>query len=199
MAAAPRVTGLRQRGAARIEIELDGASWRVVPLVALQQTALAVGSALDRGAARELGRALRRHRALSVAVGALRGRDHTTASLARRLAARGVRPAERSETLAVLGRAGLVDDTRFAHDRAALLARRGGGDRRIAFDLERQGVAAELAAAAIAALEPERERAQRIVDERGRTAKTLRALAAQGFSEEALEGLVAEADAGALG
>jgi len=193
------VTGLRRRGTTRIEIELDGVPWRVVPLEALQETALTVGSALDRTAARELGRALRRHRALAVAVGALRSRDHTTASLARRLTARGVRPAERSETLAVLDRAGLVDDTRFAHDRAAVLARRGAGDRRIAFDLEREGVVPELAAAAIAALEPERERAQRIVEGRGRTVRTLRFLAAQGFSEDALEDLVAEVDAGALG
>jgi hypothetical protein len=43
----------------------------------------------------------------------------------------------------------------------------------------------------VAQLEPERDRAARIVERRGRSVKTARYLASHGFGEEALEGVVA--------
>ena len=95
-------------------------------------------------------------------------------------------------------RAGLVDDHRFAHDRASVLAARGAGNSLIADDLERQGVAEDEIRAALEALEPESVRVARIVEARGRTAKTARHLAAKGFSEESLESLVAELSSDAI-
>jgi SOS response regulatory protein OraA/RecX len=99
---------------------------------------------------------------------------------------------ERADVLERLDRAGYLDDERFALRRASALAGRGAGDGLIRDDLERRGVPAELVAAAIAALEPEASRAARIVERRGWSAKTARHLAARGFGEDAVAGLVAE-------
>lgn len=123
---------------------------------------------------------------------ALEARDHTRASLAARLARRGLDEASCQDAVEALARAGYVDDERFAHGRAAALTRRGAGDALIRADLERQGVPLDVAEAALAALEPERVRAERVVAARGRTPRTLRLLAAKGFEEDSLEGLVAE-------
>jgi regulatory protein len=196
---APVVTALRARGSNRVQIELDGAPWRVVPLEAVLSAGLSVGDELERATARMLGRELRRLEARGVAVRALRARDHTAASLERRLAARGTTPGVRRETVAAAERAGLVDDERFAFRRAAVLAERGAGDLLIADDLERQGVPADAARRAMAALEPETARAQRLVEARGSSVKTLRFLGSKGFSEETLEQLVADLTADGIG
>jgi SOS response regulatory protein OraA/RecX len=193
----PVVTALRARGSGRVAIDLDGREWRIVPLEAAYAAGLVVGRGLDRGSARTLRRELRRLEAVSAAMRALRDRDHTEASLEQRLAARGVVPALRRETVGAVSRAGLVDDERFAAGRAELLARRGAGDELIADDLERQGVPAAAAEVAIAALEPEQDRIAAIIEARGRNARTARYLAARGFSEAALEPLVAELTADA--
>lgn len=141
--------------------------------------------------------------ALDAGLRALRARDHSAASLDARLERLGAGASERAAAIARLQEIGYVDDARFAHGRAAALAARGAGDTLIAADLERQGIGRDLAADAIAALEPEWERAARIVAQRGATPRTLRFLAAKGFSGEALEqlldGLVADATGGALG
>ena len=44
------------------------------------------------------------------------------------------------------------------------------------------------------ALEPERERAARLVEQRGRSVKTARYLASRGFGSDALEWVVARED-----
>jgi SOS response regulatory protein OraA/RecX len=98
-----------------------------------------------------------------------------------------VAPAVAKESLAVLKDAGVVDDRRFAANRAEALAGRGYGDAGIRHDLERQGIAGDLAAEVLTDLEPELDRARRIVDRRGPGARTARYLAARGFGEEALE------------
>jgi predicted GNAT family acetyltransferase len=54
-------------------------------------------------------------------------------------------------------------------------------------DLERRGVGADLVEAALGGLEPEAERAGRIVARRGTGAGTARYLAGKGFDEEVLE------------
>jgi regulatory protein len=125
---------------------------------------------------------------------ALRARDHTRASLAARLARGGLDEESCQDAVEALVRAGYVDDERFAHGRAVALARRGAGDAMIRDDLERQGVPSVLAAEALAGLEPERIRARRVVAARGRSVRTLRFLAAKGFSEESLEPFVADAE-----
>jgi len=194
----PVVTALRARGKDRVEIDLDGRSWRVVPTEAVFAVRLSVGRAVDRTTARALGRELRRLGSQALALRALRARDHTVASLERRLTDRGAAPGVRRETLEAMQRAGLVDDHRFACGRSSLLATRGAGNDLIADDLERHGVADEDIRAALEALEPEPIRADRIIEERGRTPRTARHLASKGFSEETLEALVADLSADAI-
>jgi regulatory protein len=130
--------------------------------------------------------------AVETALRALRFRDRTTAELDARLEQRGVGEAERERALETLERIGYVDDERFARSRAERLAERGSGDALIRDDLERRGVAAETVAAALAGIAPERERVARIVEQRGPGLKTARYLAARGFGEDSLEGIVAQ-------
>ena len=85
------VTALRERPRGRVEVELDGAPWRLVPAAAVVGAGLVVGRALDREAARTLGRELRRLEALGVAVRALRHRDLSRRRLEERLTRRGLR------------------------------------------------------------------------------------------------------------
>jgi regulatory protein len=192
MVAAPVVTGLRKAGRNRVAVELDGAPWRVLPAESVIAAGLHEGVALDRDHARRLRTELRRVAARDAALSALSRSDHTAATLSAKLAARGVAPAAREFALETMGRAGLVDDARFAHARAALLAERGAGDALIRDDLARRGVSPQLIAGAIAELDPEAERAERIVAAKGRSPKTLRHLAAKGFGNDVLEALVAD-------
>ena len=134
--------------------------------------------------------------AVEAAVRALRLRDRSAAELDERVRARGIEPDERREVLGTLERSGYVDDVRYAETRAATLAERGSGDALIRDDLERRGIAVETIAAAVASLEPERERAERIVRHRGATAKTARYLAAKGFDEEVAMAAVAREGGG---
>jgi regulatory protein len=190
------VTGLRERRRGRVEVELDGAPWRVVPVDAVVRAELRVGRPLDRETARTLGRELRRSRALDVAAQALRHRDHSRRSLEERLARRNVGSEATEATLAALERTGLVDDARVASSRAVAMADRGYGDAAIRFDLERQGLAGELVEDAVAGLVPERERAKQLVERRGAEPKTSRWLAGRGFDpasvEDAMESFAAD-------
>jgi SOS response regulatory protein OraA/RecX len=182
-----RVTALRERGG-RVEVELDGARWRSVPLDAAARVGLRVGLELDRLRLRELRHELRRADAGARALRALRHRDLATAELDARLERAGFSEAERGTTVARLADAGLVDDARLAAARAEILAARGQGDAAIRWDLERRGIAPDEVEAALALLEPERERAFRIVTERGSGPATARFLARRGFDEDAVEG-----------
>jgi regulatory protein len=168
-------------------VELDGAPWRTLPVDVVARAGLAEGRALDRPALRLLRHELRRAEALTVAGRALRRRDLSERELAERLARASVAPAAVEESLAVLSRAGLIDDARFARTRAGSLAERGYGDAAIKHDLGRQGVAPEAIQQALESLEAEGERARRLVERRGPGASTARYLASKGFGEEALE------------
>ncbi len=132
--------------------------------------------------------------AVEQALRALRFRDRSTAELAARLERSGVGAAEREQALATLERIGYVDDERFARTRAEQLAARGSGDALIRHDLEGRGIAPEHVESALEGLEPERERAARLVEHRGRSVKTARYLASRGFGADALEALVAPED-----
>jgi len=136
--------------------------------------------------------------AVETALRALRARDRSVFELESRLQQRGVGTTEQRETLELLARLGYVDDERFARSRAESLARRNCGDEMIRADLESRGVAAGRIDAALAGLEPERERAERIVASRGSSAKTARFLAARGFSQDAVETVVAPEEAEAV-
>ena len=183
----PVVTALRERPRSRVQIELDGGSWRLVPADAVVRAGLRVGAPIDRETARTLGRELRRAKALGVATTALRYRDHSRRSLEERLAGRGVAPAAGEAAIAALERAGLVDDGRVASARAETLASRGYGDAAIRFDLERRGIAGELVEAALAGLDPEPERARALVAKGGGGPATARRLASRGFDPGVLE------------
>jgi regulatory protein len=187
----PVVTALRERPRGRVEIDLDGAPWRLVPADAVVRSGLFVGRALDRETARTLGRELRRADALARAARALRPRDRSRRALDERLAQAGVRADAREEALGTLERVGLVDDARVAAQRAEALAGRGYGDAAIRYDLEHEGLAGELVEEALAALEPERERARTLVERRGAEARTGRWLAGRGFEAATIEDALA--------
>jgi SOS response regulatory protein OraA/RecX len=183
----PTVTRLRADRRGRVAVELDGAAWRTIPVDVVVRAGLAEGRVLERADLRLLGRELRRAEALLVATRALRGRDMSEQRLSERLERAAVAPAVVEESIGVLARAGLVDDARFAHNRAEGLAGRGYGDEAIRHDLAQQGVCGDLVEQALEGLEPERDRAGRIVARRGRGAKTARYLASKGFGQETLE------------
>lgn len=93
----------------------------------------------------------------------------------------------RVDALETLERVGYVDDARFAAGRAAALADRGYGDEAIRQLLQGEGVAAEVADGAVGALEPERERAVRLVARLGASSRTAGRLQRKGFGEESVE------------
>lgn len=181
------LTGLRELRRGRVAVELDGARWRTLPLDVVARVRLAEGEELDRPRLRELARELRRARAADVALRAVARREQSTAELDRRLRRRRVAPSLRAETVERLERAGLVDDERYALRRAESLAERGHGDASIAWRLARDGVSAEAATAAVAALPAELERARRLMEARGTGPRTARELARRGFGEAAVE------------
>ena len=181
------VTSLRERRGGRVAVELDGVPWRTLPADTIARAGLAVGRVLDRETARTLARELRRARALGDALQALRHGDLSRRRLDERLERRGIRADARAEALETLERAGFVDDRRIAGLRAATLADRGYGDAAIRVALERAGLAGELVFEALAGLEPEADRARRVLDRRGAGTRTLRWLAARGFEPGTLE------------
>jgi SOS response regulatory protein OraA/RecX len=138
-------------------------------------------------------------RALDVATKALAQRDFSERGLRARLERAGVEAAEAEAVLERLRDEGVLDDRRFGTNRAQALAERGKGDAAIRFDLEAQGLPAEVVDEALAALEPERVRAERIVARRGSGPATARLLAGRGFDQEAIEAAVASTPWAALG
>lgn len=166
------MTALRERARGRVDVELDGTHWRTLPADAVVRAGLLAGRALDRATARTLARELRTSDALRRATRALRHRDLSKRALAERLPA----PA-RDAAIGALERSGYLDDGRAAAGRATSLAARGWGDEAIRLRLEQEGFAGEPLEAALAALEPEPERA-RAFREGG---KTERWLASRGF------------------
>ncbi|HJQ74133.1 MAG TPA: RecX family transcriptional regulator, partial [Gaiellaceae bacterium] len=104
-----------------------------------------------------------------------------------RLTRAGHTAAAREDAIAVLDRAGLVDDARLAASRADLLAARGYGDAAIRADLRRRSIPDEAAADAVAALEPELDRVRAKLGGEIVTPAVVRRLAGRGFSRDTLE------------
>lgn len=132
-----------------------------------------------------------RAEALAVATRALARREHSRRSLRERLLRAQVSAGEADEVVEELLRLGLLDDGRFARERARVLAERGKGDAAIRSDLEQAGVEAAEIGAALAGLGPEPERAARLVARRGATLATARLLASRGFDDDVVAALVA--------
>ena len=124
---------------------------------------------------------------LELAAAELARRDLSPARLTEKLEARGVDAADAAAAVERLEAAGYVDEARFALTRAETLAERGWGDAGIRAELEAQGATGEAVEAALATLEPERDRALALVARFGASARTARRLAAKGFGEDALE------------
>lgn len=125
--------------------------------------------------------------AVDTAVRALSRRDRSETDVRRILERKGVSAAEAAAAVDVLRRLGALDDARFAARSAESLAERGYGDAAIAARLEQEGVKRELAAEAIAALEPEHERAAALAERRNRGLRTARWLSGRGFAPDAVE------------
>jgi regulatory protein len=188
------VTSLRERPRGRVEVDLDGVPWRLVPADAVVRSGLTVGRSLDRETARALGRELRRSEALDVALRALRYRDQSRRRLEQRLERRGTPADIREDAIEALERAGLVDDARVAAGRAQALAERGYGDAAIRFALEAEGLPAATVVQALSSLTREADRARELLTARGETLKTLRWLAGKGFDPATLEDVARFAD-----
>ncbi len=135
---------------------------------------------------------------IEIAARALRHRDRSRRQLEERLARAGVDDAGRREALETLERVGYVDDGRYARARAASLADRGYGDQAIRHELARDGIEPDEAAAALATLQPESERAAALVARLGPGPKTAARLGRKGFGDDAIEAAAgAEAGGGA--
>jgi SOS response regulatory protein OraA/RecX len=183
----PTVTGLRELKRGRVAVELDGRPWRVLPADAVVRAGLMVGCQLDRSTARELGREVRRARALAAATRTLATNDRSRQALEQRLMRAGHSAAAREDAIETLDRAGIVDDGRLASNRAELLARRGYGDAAIRADLRRRLIPSEAAADAVAALEPECDRVRPLLEGKSVTPALLRRLTGRGFSRDTLD------------
>jgi len=136
---------------------------------------------------------------LDLAARALRHRDRTRRQVEERLERAGVDDDARQGTLETLERIGYVDDRRYAHRRAQLLADRGYGDEAIRQFLEAEGVPGEALAEVLEELPAERERADGLLaaarDPRREAARLVR----RGFAPETVAEAVerAFADGGA--
>jgi regulatory protein len=138
-------------------------------------------------------------RALGVAVRVLARREYSRRGLRQRLERNGFGPAAVEAVVDELQEAGLLDDVRFAAERARVLAERGRGDAAIRAELEREDVEAAAIEAALAELEPERQRAERVVSRRGAGPATARLLAGRGFDEDVVAATVAHGRPAELG
>jgi SOS response regulatory protein OraA/RecX len=113
--------------------------------------------------------------------------------MASHLAERGYDDSDVRDALDAMVRVGALDDVRYAENRARALAERGAGDTVIRHDLRGAGIADSDVHGALSALEPERDRALRVLERRGVSPRTARYLVGKGFSEDVVRGLVAHA------
>ncbi|HST16039.1 MAG TPA: RecX family transcriptional regulator [Gaiellaceae bacterium] len=124
---------------------------------------------------------------LELAARALKHRDRSRNELDRRLEEAGIDASAREQALETLERIGYLDDRRFAATRAHTLAERGYGDEAIRVDLDREGVTAETAEAAVRGLEPEPERARSFVRRLGGRGNAAAQLLRRGFDPDSVE------------
>jgi regulatory protein len=120
-------------------------------------------------------------------VGALARRDLTSLELEQRLAQAGFDTEASADALARAAAAGYLDDARVARERARQLAERGSSDASIRAELQRRGVSELELEAALAAVAPEGERAERLSSRVGGGLRAARALARKGYPEDVIE------------
>ena len=125
--------------------------------------------------------------AFAAVVEALARRDLTSMELDRRLERAGFEADVRAEAIARAAGAGYLDDARVALERGRRLADRNASDAAIRVELERRGVEEEAVAAAISALVPETERAERLSRRIGGGTRAARTLCRKGYPEDVVE------------
>ncbi|MGD0272385.1 MAG: RecX family transcriptional regulator [Gaiellaceae bacterium] len=192
----PEITGLREISTSEVLVELDGALWRKIPLVAAARAGLSVGKRLEREDLRLIRRELRRAEALTKATRMLACRPLPRALLEDRLERKGVAPAALGEAVEALERAQYLNDHTYALGRAQSLAERGYGDVAVRYILEQEGVASELIEQAVASLEPEIERARAIALAIADRKRLLGRLARRGFDADTVEEIASDTRAG---
>jgi regulatory protein len=128
-------------------------------------------------------------------VRSLRVRPLSERRLRERLRTRGIRADVEEAALATLSDAGFVDDAQLARGRARALAERGWGDAGIAARLESEGLPEAEVGEAIASLEPESERARRVIRGLARR-KAWGLLQRRGFDPETIESILGDLDEG---
>jgi regulatory protein len=188
------LTAIRRARPGRVELEVDGRRWRVVPDEVVLRCGLAPGIVLERPLLRLLRHELRRAEALGLAVRAVSRHDLSAKHLRARLAARGVGSGVADAAVATLATAGVVDDSRTARSRAHALAGRGWGDAAVAARLAGEGFGAEDVREALAGLRPEQERAAELAATVGGERAAWKLLSRRGFSTEAVEDAVGVLD-----
>ena len=169
----PRLTAVRRARPGRVELEVDGRRWRLVPDEVVLRCGLAAGLELDRPLLRALRRELRRAEALGAAVRTVSRRDVSTRRLHDRLAARGVRRADAERAVATLAGAGVLDDAKTAASRARALEERGWGDAAVAARLAGEGFGADDVPDALAARASDPGAAWKLLARRGFAPETL--------------------------
>ncbi len=183
----PEITGLREVSTRDVLVELDGALWRKIPLVAAARAGLSVGKRLERDDLRLLRRELRRAEALTEATRMLSRRPLPRALLEDRLEKKGVALVAREEAVEALEQAQYLNDHTYAIGRAQGLAERGYGDAAVRHILEQERINSELIGEVVASLEPELERARAIAGSITDRKKLLGRLARRGFDPDTIE------------
>jgi regulatory protein len=136
---------------------------------------------------------------MEVALKLLAVRARASGELERTLLQRGFSPEERADALSRLRSFGYLDDDRFAQQRVETLLRDGRGERAVLAQLERHGVSAERAQAALEkgvsafGFDPQAA-ARALLAKRGlldakapkACARAVRLLAARGFADEVI-------------
>jgi SOS response regulatory protein OraA/RecX len=191
----PQLTAISRARPGRVRLEVDGTPWWLVPDEVVLRCGLAPGVELDRPLLRTLARELRRAEALGLAARTVSRRDVSSERLRERLRTRGVRPDHADGAVATLARAGAVDDRRAASARAGSLAGRGWGNAGIAARLAGEGFSPPDVESALAALRPERDRAEDLVASVHDPRMAWRLLAGRGFAEETVEDVLGLLDA----
>ena len=125
--------------------------------------------------------------AFGAIVEALARSDLTSVELERRLERAGFPPDVRADAIVRAADAGYLDDVRVAVERARRLAARDASDAAIRAELLRRGVVEETVDAALATLEPEAERAERLSRRLGGGARAARALSRKGYPDDIVE------------
>jgi SOS response regulatory protein OraA/RecX len=125
--------------------------------------------------------------AFGAIVEALARRDLTSVELERRLERAGFSADACADAIARAADAGYLDDVRVAVERARRLAARDASDAAIRAELLRRGAGAEAVEGALATLEPEAERAERLSRRLGGGARAARALSRKGYPDDVVE------------